>query len=782
MQLNKNVKDLEIALQSERAARIAAEADLKTKSEQLEKISAELSKYKSQELQNQKSTELKGVFENITDAFVVMELSGEVINMNQAAIELLGYDYKEEPFNLISLVKPDYIDYTFEAFKELLIHGKFNNYRAEITTRDGEEKTVHINTSIIYNSQAEPVAAQGIARDITQESKLKQLLIEQKQQLDIIYKNSPIGVGLANTYSGGLIMVNNAMSEMLGYTPEEFKKITVDDITHPEDLKATQELRKKIFAGEINTFTLEKRYFKKNGGILWGNTSVTAVRDEKDELNFLVATLEDITEKKEASNKLKESENRMATLIMNLQTGIMLEDENQNISLINQKFCALFKIKSPPEDLKGISSKITSEIIQVLIKDQIGYKNRISQLKQNKTTVLGEELRLTDGRILELNYIPIYNEGDYNGHLWSYDDVTIRRTYKESLKAQKEKYSNIIANMNLGLLEIDMNNKIIMANHSFLDLSGYSREALIGKDPAQLFSADTYFKRNNNEGLSKQSEIPIVTKKGDSKTWLVSSAPNYNMNGVLTGYIFIHLDITERKELEDKQVELLRNLENQNDQLNDYAHIVSHDLKSPLRNISALLSWTKEDLTNDLKEESLKNIDLIQGKIEKMDHLIENILKYSSIDPQNLTSEKVNVQEVVEDIISMIYIPSHITVTIKSRLPVIIADTTRIQQLFQNLIINAVNYIDKDTGIVEIDLSHSKTEYIFSVKDNGCGIPKAYHQNIYKIFHSVSDEKNSAGIGLSIVKKIIDLYHGRIWLESEPGVGTTFFFSLKKTT
>ena len=232
MQSAKNVEILERALMREKAARKAAEAILEQKSLELYNVSEELRKSNSrlEETLNRKTSELEGVFETLIDAFIVMELSGDVIRMNQAAKDLLGFDPEEEPVNLIGLVKEQYKEYTFEAFKELTIHGKFNNYRAVIITKNGVEKIVQINASIIYNTKGEPVAAQGIARDITQETAMKRQMQHQKRQLDIIFGNSPIGVSLARSMDGGLLMVNNAMSKMFGYTAEEFEKVDVNQI------------------------------------------------------------------------------------------------------------------------------------------------------------------------------------------------------------------------------------------------------------------------------------------------------------------------------------------------------------------------------------------------------------------------------------------------------------------------------------------------------------------------------------------------------------------------
>jgi len=223
-----------------------------------------------------------------------------------------------------------------------------------------------------------------------------------------------------------------------------------------------------------------------------------------------------------------------------------------------------------------------------------------------------------------------------------------------------------------------------------------------------------------------------------------------------------------------------RTIEKQNQQLNEYAHIVSHDLKAPLRGISALLTWTKEDFRDKIGPEGVANIEMMEDKIEKMDCLIENILHYSSIEEDAIVNKQVDLNEVIKDILHIIYVPEHIQIKTVNELPTIYADKTRMQQLFQNLISNAINYNDKENGLIEIDCRNETDRYIFSLKDNGMGIPKEYHQKIFKIFNSVGNHKKSTGIGLSIVKKVIDLYKGEIWLESEVGTGTTFYFSFKK--
>ena len=379
---------------------------------------------------------------------------------------------------------------------------------------------------------------------------------------------------------------------------------------------------------------------------------------------------------------------------------------------------------------------------------------------------------------------------DSKGYVVQYfaiiEDITIMKNFRERLEAEREKYSNIIANMNMGLLEVDNNDNIKLVNQSFLDMSGYKTKELIGHKASDLFSNNqnqTILERktiDQKARLPKSYEIPITIKTGEEKHWLISGAPNYNVNGEIIGSIGIHLDITEQKKLELQKELLLKKLEIQNERLNEYAHMVSHDLKSPLRSIHALISWIKEDNKTLFNETTVRHFELIEDKVEKMDNLIQGILTYSKVDSSKEIKEKIDLNEIVTNIIQIIHIPENVTVIIKKALPILETDRFRMQQLFQNLISNGANYIDKKEGVVEIDYEEKGNDYIFSIKDNGQGIDSKYQTKIFDLFQSFSEEEKSTGIGLSIVKRIVDYYNGTIWLESTLGIGTTFFIKLPK--
>jgi signal transduction histidine kinase len=229
----------------------------------------------------------------------------------------------------------------------------------------------------------------------------------------------------------------------------------------------------------------------------------------------------------------------------------------------------------------------------------------------------------------------------------------------------------------------------------------------------------------------------------------------------------------------NRQQVLLSNLELRNQELSDYAHMVSHDLKSPLRSIDTLTAWLGEDYKTAFDENGEKTLGLIRNNVEKMDTLINGILEYSTIGKNQIDIYDVNLNNLIDNILEILQVPEHISIT-KTDLPVVRGDKYRLQQLFQNLIGNAIKYNDKVDGLIEVGVTNAIDVWEFYIKDNGKGIEDVYFDKIFKTFEKLENNTESTGIGLSIVKKIVDLYGGKVWLTSVLGEGTTFYFTLKK--
>jgi light-regulated signal transduction histidine kinase (bacteriophytochrome) len=235
---------------------------------------------------------------------------------------------------------------------------------------------------------------------------------------------------------------------------------------------------------------------------------------------------------------------------------------------------------------------------------------------------------------------------------------------------------------------------------------------------------------------------------------------------------FIDNQTKEIVKMNKQREKLLEELGHQNQELSD--------LKSPLRSIDALTAWISEDYKEKLDENGRESLILIRNNVEKMDTLISGILDYSTINKNQTEFYEVDIDKLVDNIMSTMLVPQHISIEKANKLPVVKGDKFRLQQLFQNLIDNAIKYNDKSEGRIEIGVTDDDTFWKFFVKDNGKGIEKNYFDKIFKTFQKLENNPESSGIGLSIVKKIVILYGGDIWVESELQSGTTFYFTLKK--
>lgn len=229
------------------------------------------------------------------------------------------------------------------------------------------------------------------------------------------------------------------------------------------------------------------------------------------------------------------------------------------------------------------------------------------------------------------------------------------------------------------------------------------------------------------------------------------------------------------------QAKILRELELRNRDLNDYAHVVSHDLKSPLRNIETMVSWIEHDLQDKLPQDSQGFLNHIRENIVKMERLISDVLVYSSIGEDINNKVAIDLNKSLKRMLSYLYVPNHIKVEIKNELPVIRGEAMQIEQIFQNLVSNAIKYNDKKEGLVEISYSDLPAHHQFTISDNGIGIEEKYYDKIFDSFKRLHNYQDSSGLGLSIVKRIIQKYGGEISVQSEVGKWSKFTFTIQKT-
>jgi signal transduction histidine kinase len=229
-----------------------------------------------------------------------------------------------------------------------------------------------------------------------------------------------------------------------------------------------------------------------------------------------------------------------------------------------------------------------------------------------------------------------------------------------------------------------------------------------------------------------------------------------------------------------RQKELLTELDSANRELNDFAYVVSHDLKAPLRAIGSLAHWISDDYTDKLDEAGREQLGLLRSRTNRMHDLINGILQYSRLGRIRENKQEIDLHRLAAEVIDLLAPPPNVRVSVETPLPIIVAEKTRIAQVFQNLLSNAIKFSDKEFTEIRIGCGNQDGFWIFSVADNGPGIPEKHFQRIFQIFQTLRprDQQESTGVGLAVVKKVIEGHGGTVWVESQIGHGSTFFFRL----
>ena len=589
---------------------------------------------------------------------------------------------------------------------------------------------------------------------------------------------------------------------MLGYQDDEFPNdyATWLGHVHPDDLQPVLTIARAYLRGNSPQGAAEYRIRCKDGTYKWvlGRAQITA-RDAAGKPLVLTGLQTDIAELKKAKEALDVSSRRLSAVIANFQEGLVLEDETRSIVLANEAFARLLDVPLDPAHLIGKAGAALAEGSRKFVKNPSQYVARINVLLQRRLPVAGDVLSLRDGRVLQRDFVPIFDQDRYLGHLWKYADITARARAEADLRQREEKYRGIIENMSLGLVEADLNDHLLYANQSFCDMTGFCSEELAGQrlSPLLLTGDDLELVESKLErrqqGIADSYEIAVTTKTGALKWLLVSGAPLYDDHRQHVGSIGIYLDVTPQKLLEASLREAKGQAEISARAKQDFLANMSHEIRTPMNAILGMGQLlTKTTLTGP----QTSYLHAITSSAENLLVIINDILDLSKIEAGRMAVEHIGFSpgQVCTQVEKTLHFKAeekglNFVTHLGPGVPdVLLGDPHRITQVLLNLAGNAVKFTENGTVDVLCTLvagppEDGLAEVEFAVQDTGIGIEAGFLAQVFDDFSqedsSITRQFGGTGLGLGISKKLVGLMGGVLRIESQKNQGTTSRFTLR---
>jgi PAS domain S-box-containing protein len=654
--------------------------------------------------------------------------------------------------------------------------------------------------SIVTGVDATGVTYSGILQDITVLKQAQTALRESDLRWHLAVEGFGDGTWERDLRSNNAFYSADYRAMLGGYTEEEFPNDHSSWLSHihPDDLEQTMRIVSACMRNETRLMTTEFRMRCKDGSYKWVlSRALVTQRGPDGEAQILTGTHTDISELKKAQAALDASNHRLSAVLSNFHEGVVLEDEDRRIVLTNQALSRLLGVSAPPADLVGEEGTALAEGARDLMRNPNQYVARITALLRRRHPVVGDVLTLRDGRILQRDFAPIYDQHRYIGHLWKYEDITARTRAEEDLKRREEKYRGIIENMSLGLVEADLDDHLLYANQSFCEMTGFCTDELQGHklSPLLLTGEDLELVesklQSRQQGVSDSYEIAVTTKGGEVKWLLVSGAPLYDDDQQLVGSIGIYLDVTPQKHLETSLREAKALAEISTRAKQDFLANMSHEIRTPM---NAILGMSQLLAKTELSSPQASYLHAITASAENLLVIINDILDLSKIESGRLAVEKIgfSVCGVCEQVEKTLRYKAaekgldFVTQCDPAMPAVLLGDPYRITQVLLNLAGNSVKFTERGTVHTSCALQGftpgGEAIVEFVVEDTGIGIDPEYLARVFDEFSqedsSVTRKFGGTGLGLGISKKLVELLGGELRIASQKHHGTTSRFVL----
>jgi PAS domain S-box-containing protein len=361
---------------------------------------------------------------------------------------------------------------------------------------------------------------------------------------------------------------------------------------------------------------------------------------------------------------------------------------------------------------------------------------------------------------------------------------------REELRKSEERFRSLVETTSDWVWEVDANGVYTYASPRVQDLLGYQPEELIGRTPFELMAPDEAERLSAvfREHVLQKKPLERVEnltrrKNGELVILETSGVPFFDEDGQLLGYRGIDRDITDRKLNEAEREALIGNLEAKNAELERFTYTVSHDLKAPLITIRGFLGYVDRDVRAGDMDRLQEDMQRIITATDRLQRLLNELLELSRIGRLMNPPENIAFEALAQDAIKLMegrLRERNVAVSVQADLPVVFGDCQRLLEVIQNLLDNAVKFMGKQVQpLIEIgSRGQEKDMPVLYVRDNGIGIAAEQHERIFGLFNKLDPSMEGTGVGLAIVKRIVEVHGGRIWVESEPGKGATFYFTL----
>ncbi len=618
--------------------------------------------------------------------------------------------------------------------------------------------------AISFNNMIDNLKKTTTSLDVLNREITERKLAE--KEFETIFDNAGDGILIADSESKKFHIGNNVICRMLGYSLEEIKNLGVMDI-HPEkDIPYVADQFERQLKKEFSLST-NLPLKRKDGSVFYADVNATPLKMAGKK--YLMGFFRDTTERKLA----EETQKRLVTIIEATPDFVGFADaKDKHLIYVNKagrKMCGIgndedvTKLKISDVHPEWTNKMFAEEILPSAVRDGVwtgecAFLNIRDRHEIPVLMVLSSH-KASNGKVEVFSTIS--------------HDITERKRAEEEIKNLAkfpEENSNPV-------YRTSKDGVLLYANPAGRRLILEDQTKIGDKIPEKWFGM---IKSAYDSGKTLQTEMKL-----SGRVFLFELVPIIE-GGYVNSYA---IDITEQKKAEEVMETINEDLKATvdklaltNQELQELALITAHDLKAPLSGIVKLAEWISTKKENKFYKGGREQMNLLLARAKRMYNMLDGILQYYRIGKTKVKPAQVNLNQLVSEAINIIAPPKNMMIVIENELPVIECEEKDIKQVFKNLISNAVKHMDKPEGIIRISCLAEDACWKFSVADNGPGIEEKYFERIFRMFQTLQsrDKFESSGVGLAVVKKIVELYNGKIWVESTPGYGSTFFFTLPK--